>query len=192
MVNTELHTILTAGNKPIPKNMQVLLQAGFRPGTVRVQYKLPGQKNFSSLGELPIVDGVLILPVKLLFLSYAHEDQKAVEVVAEKLYQDGFMTWLDKKDIRPGDSWKSRIKQGMDSADYVLIFLSKTSSTKKGYVQAEMKYAFEQRDLRPDGQRYIIPVLLEDFVPPDRFADIQWVDLSEADGYERLKTAFED
>jgi len=191
---TDLHTITskTARGHEFPDKTLVVLRLGLFPDTVTVDIKLPGQQKTRTYLNLPIKEGSVTLPVKLVFLSYAREDQKAVEAIGKRLYQDGFLTWFDRKDIRPGDLWKDRIKRGMDSADYVLIFLSKASATKTGYVQAEMKYAFEQYKLRPDGQRYIIPILLEDFTPPDRFEDFDWLRWWEDDAYERLKTAFED
>ena len=194
MVTTELHTITTktARGHDIPDKTFVVARAGMFPGRVTVDVKLPGQQKTKTYLNLPIKDGSVFLPVKLLFLSYAREDQRTVTEISNRLYQDGFLTWLDRKDLRPGDLWKTRIKRGMDSADYVLLFLSKTSATKTGYVQAEMKYAFEQYKLRPDEQRYIIPILLEDFTPPDRFEDFTWLRWWEDDAYERLKSAFED
>jgi len=69
----------------------------------------------------------------------------------------------------------------------VLVFLSRASCSKTGYVQREIKYAFEQRDLRPDGERYIIPVLIDSCEPPRRFRDIQWLCLWEPGEYEKLK-----
>jgi hypothetical protein len=194
MTNTDLHTITTktARGHEIPDKTLIGLRLGMFPATVTVEVKLPGQQRPRTYLNLPIKDGVVTLPFKLLFLSYAREDQKAVTDIGNRLYQDGFLTWLDRKDLRPGDLWKTRIKRGMDSADYVLIFLSKASASKTGYVQAEMKYAFEQYKLRPDEQRYIIPILLEDFTPPDRFEDFTWLRWWEDDAYERLKSAFED
>jgi len=194
MTNTDLHTITTktARGHDLPDKFFLTLRLGMFPATVTVDIKLPGQQKAKTYLNLPIKEGVLNLPVKLLFLSYAREDRKTVEDIGNRLYQDGFLTWFDRKDLRPGDLWKTRIKRGMDSADYVLIFLSKASATKTGYVQAEMKYAFEQYKLRPDEQRYIIPILLEDFTPPDRFEDFDWLRWWEDDAYERLKSAFED
>jgi hypothetical protein len=188
----EIHTIRTAGNKEVPSGTCIELYLTTFPGTIGVRLGLPGQKKFSNLGAVSIVNGVVTLPVKLLFFSYAREDQRKVTRVANRLYQDGFLTWLDRKDIRPGDTWKTRIKRGMESADYILIFLSQASCKKTGYVQVEMKDAFEMSKRKPDGQRFIIPILLESCTPPDRFADTAWLHWWEDGAYERLKAAFAD
>jgi TIR domain len=73
----------------------------------------------------------------------------------------------------------------------VLVFLSRKSCSKIGYVQKEMKYALEQRDLRPKGYRYIIPILVEECEPPREFRRIQWSRMWEDSWYEKLKLALE-
>jgi hypothetical protein len=104
--------------------------------------------------------------LKLLFFSYAHEDQVEVEKIAESLQQDGFLIWLDKKYLLPGDDWRVAIETAMDKADFILVFLSKSSVLKVGYVQKELRYALERSQLSPSGKRYIIPILLEPCTPP--------------------------
>src|SRR5687767_4686867 len=98
--NTDLNTIRTAGKKEVPGGTMLELRVGSKKATVSVRIKLPGQKDFSNYTDLPIIDGVLELPVKLIFLSYAREDQRIVQEIADKLWQDGFLTWLDKKDLK--------------------------------------------------------------------------------------------
>lgn len=183
---TDLHSIRTANGHEVPNGTKVEVRLGKLPGHVHVLMQLPGQKRPIDLGDLPIVNGVVSLPLRLIFLCHATEDESIVESVADRLRQDGFLTWLAPKDLKGGDIWKNKIDDALDRADFVLVFLSKASSCKKGYFQHELRYAFEQRDLRPEGERYIIPVLLEAFDPPRRFGDIQWVRLWEPDGYERL------
>lgn len=125
----------------------------------------------------------------MLFVSCAHEDQLAVEGIADQLWQDGFLTWLDKKDLLPGDEWKTRIEDAIERADYVLVFLSKTSVKKVGYVQKELKFALKQREIRPSGHRYIVPILLEPCEPPRELRDIHWLNTWEEGWYEKLKAA---
>jgi hypothetical protein len=185
----EVHTIRAAGKKKVPNGTKLELRLGARPGTVHVSIQFPGQRRASDLGDVEIVDGVVELPVKLLFLSYAHEDQRTVEAIADQLWHDGFLTWLDKKDLLPGDDWKARIEDAIERADYVLVFLSKTSVKKVGYIQKELKYALEQQEIRPSGHRYIVPILLESCEPPRELRDIHWLNYWEEGSYEKLKAA---
>ncbi|MCD4751567.1 MAG: toll/interleukin-1 receptor domain-containing protein [Anaerolineaceae bacterium] len=191
-MNTELHSILTEGNKEIPKGTTIQLRVGRLPSTVRIEIQLPGQKTPTDLGDLPIADGIVRLPLKLLFFSYAREDRDKVQELADRLWQQGFLTWLDTKDLLPGDTWKSKIEDAIERADYVLVFLSKTSVNKVGYVQRELRYALERQQLRPAGTRYIIPIRLNSCELPRELHKIQWLDLWEESAYKKLKTALQD
>ena len=176
----------------MPGGTKIELRLGSLSGTVRISIQLPGQKRPSDLGDIRIVDGVGELPVKLLFLSYAREDQSDVEALADELWQDGFLTWLDKKDLLPGDDWKLRIENAIERADYVLVFLSKTSVNKVGFHQKELKYALDQQDLRPSGQPYIIPILLEECDAPRELRHINWLKSWEQGAYDKLRLALKD
>ena len=71
--------------------------------------------------------GIIEVNLKLLFFSYAHEDQVEVEKIAESLQQDGFLIWLDKKNLLPGDDWRVAIETAVDKADSWYFFLSQVS-----------------------------------------------------------------
>jgi hypothetical protein len=66
------------------------------------------------------------------------------------------------------------------------VCLSRTSAKKTGYVQKEIKFALDRADEKPEGTKYIIPVRLEDCEVPARLRPLQWVNMYEAEGYERL------
>lgn len=187
----ELHTILTAGNKKIPHGTSLQLRLGSLPGTVNAQIQLPGQKTSMNLGDLKIDNGVIRLPLKLVFFSYAREDQAAVQTLADRLWQDGFLCWLDTRNILPGDDWKARVEDAIERSDFVLIFLSDTSIKKVGYVQHELKFALEQQQLRPTGTRYIIPIRLAPCDTPRDLRHIQWLDYWEENAYTTLKNALQ-
>jgi hypothetical protein len=167
------------------------LKLGDFPGTVNVAVQFPGQNKRTRFHNLFIHDHVLELPIKLAFLCHAKEDRETVERLGDDLHQDGFLTWFDKKDLLPGDDWEEKIKDAIERSDYVLVFLSRISCSKVGYVQREMKYALKQRELRPRGQRFIIPFLIEKCEPPREFRRIQWLHAWEEGWYEKLKVALE-
>ena len=126
-----------------------------------------------------------------MFLCHANEDKPFVVETANRLLHDGVLTWLDKKDLLPGDNWKAAIEDALERADFVLIFLSNSSVVKRGFVQREMKYALEQMQERPFGARYIIPLLVEDCELPRELRGIQWARCSDAEWYEKLLRVFE-
>src|SRR5262245_11102520 len=105
-------------------------------------------------------------PIQI-FLCHASEDKAAVEAVYDRLKALGYKPWLDKKDLLPGQRWASEIPKAIKASDYILIFLSKTSVAKRGYVQNEFKVALNVLREVPDGTIYAIPVRLDDCPIPD-------------------------
>ena len=186
---TDLHTIRTAGRKEVPHGTHLEVCLGRLPSTVTVRIQLPGQRDCAEYPDLPIKDGVVELPVPLVYLCHAKEDRLVVRDLGERLYEDGVLTWLDDKDLLPGYDWKTEIDNAIDRSDFVLVFLSQASCQKTGYFQRELRYALEQQQMRPEGQRFIVPVLLESCQPPRSLQKIQWVKLGESGAYESLRRA---
>jgi hypothetical protein len=112
------------------------------------------------------------------FISYAHEDLDA----ARRLYDElravpGVVPWFDKEDLSPGLEWRPAIRKAIREADFFLALLSKMSTSKRGYVQKEMKEALEVRDEFPEGRAYLIPIRLDDCRPSyESLGDIQHED----------------
>ena len=190
-MNTELHSIYSMGGKEVkvPGGTKMALRKGNLPGTVTIRIQLPGQERAVQFANLAIRDGVLTIPVPLVFLCHAKEDFEEVSALSTRLWNDSVVTWLDKKDLLPGDDWRGEIEQAIERADRVIVFLSPSSVTKRGFVQREMKYALDQMQLRPVGERYIIPVLLENCEVPSEFRDIHWLKSWEEGWYETLLRA---
>ena len=154
--------------------------------------KLPGRKRWVNLGPLKIKNEVLDLPLPLAFLCHADEDRRLVQEIGDRLEEDGVVTWFAPDRLLPGDDWEATIESAIEASDFVVVFLSEKSVNKKGYFQREVKRAFELREELPDGERFIIPVLLDECAPPHRFESIQWLKLDEPESYARLKKALSD
>jgi len=191
-LTTELHTILLSGGHEIPNGTLLEVSRGSESAAINLKVKFPGQKDYRTIENVAIKDGVALIAVKLLFFSYAKENRAEVREIADRLFQDGFLTWLDYKDLKPGDNWKTRIDDVIQRADYVLLFLSSTSVSKVGYVQRELKYALEQMQLRPTGRRYIIPIRLDNCDVPRELGEIQWLNLWQEGAYQKLIDAIEE
>lgn len=124
-----------------------------------------------------------------LFLCYAREDTLAVKAIYQKLLEAGFNPWMDKKDLLPGQNWQIETPKVLKSARFVIIFFSKNSVSKLGYVQREFKLALDTLEEMPEGRLYIIPVRLDDCQVPASFEHIHYCDLFEKGGFELvLKT----
>ncbi|MHC9063535.1 toll/interleukin-1 receptor domain-containing protein [Nitrospira sp. CMX1] len=184
--------IITSNDKEIPQDTLIKVGLGSVPGTVSIHVQLPGQNDWRVYTDLPIVGGKVVLPVKLVFLCHAKEDVSFVRNLAAKLLQDGFLCWFDEKALLPGDHWKSKIDRAIDQSDFVIVFLSSNSVNKIGYVQREIKYALEKQKLRPEGARYIIPLIINDCKIPMSFEDIHWLRVEpNEEWYLTLKTSLD-
>lgn len=125
-----------------------------------------------------------------IFLSYAYEDRKRVIGISDRLSKAGYQTWMDVQNLQPGQDWDVEIKKALRKSDFILIFLSKNSIRKSGYLQKEIKSALRLREQKPTDAIYIIPIMLEPVKKaPDYLQDIQWLDLSKTNAWEKLLQA---
>ena len=189
MAENEIHTIATQSGREPPGGTGVKVANAGIPGFVRLSLLLPGQSAWVDLGLLPIKDGTIRFPLPLAFLCHASQDEEKVREIGNRLQQDGILVWFAPNALKGGSEWAAEIEKAMRECDFVIIFLSVAAINKTGFVQREVKYAFEQLQLRPDNARYVIPVLLEPCQPPARFEHFHWIKLFENDGYTRLKAS---
>ncbi len=132
-----------------------------------------------------------------IFLAHASEDKQAVLKLYDRLKQAGYKPWLDKKDLIPGQNWRSIIPKAIAQSQLFIACLSSRSITKQGFVQREFKMALNQAADRPPNSIYIIPIRLDDCEIPNlrqeeyglNLRDIHWLDYWEADGFDNLERA---
>lgn len=121
-----------------------------------------------------------------IFLSYASEDRDKVIPFFERLKSEGFLPWMDKL-ILPGQNWEFEITRNFKAANVVIIFLSRNSVTKRGYVRREAHDAVEQLKYKLEDDIYIIPVLLEPCDVPDKFKErMQHIEIDEQDAWNKI------
>jgi hypothetical protein len=128
-----------------------------------------------------------------IFLSYAREDLPAATALYRALIDEGFSVWFDRESLQPGDRWKQVISTAIRNSRYFLALLSTHSSSKRGFVQAEVKQALAVFDEFPETESYVIPVRLDDSTPSHpRLSELQWVDLHPhwQDGIDKLLRFF--
>jgi len=122
------------------------------------------------------------------FISYAHEDETVVSRVYDELRNQGLSPWIDKHDIPIGKEWEREIKRAMRTADFVVIFMSKRSVDKRGYVQREIRQALDLYQEIPAGQSFLMAVRLDDCEVPEDLTQYQWLDFTDKDAVKRLVT----
>jgi len=92
-----------------------------------------------------------------IFLSYASEDMKNVELLYNKLVKEGYRPWMDKEDIHPGEKWERKIKKAISDSDFFMVCLTKNSYEKRGHLQREIKQALGDWQERLEDDIYLFP-----------------------------------
>ena len=124
-----------------------------------------------------------------IFLSYSREDKEQVESLYRRLIKAGYRPWMDSKDLLPGQIWARTIEEAIRGADFFLTCLSSNSVNKRGFLQREIRIALDMLNELLEEDIYLIPVRLDDCIPPKHLRELQWVDLFEDDGWNRLNEA---
>jgi hypothetical protein len=109
--------------------------------------------------------------MKSVFISYAEPDRKVAEAVKQSLLSAGVEVWFAPHDIAPGDRFRARIVDAIESAQIVVLVLSVASNASR-YVSAEIGVAFEKR-------KAIIALRIENVEPSKSL-------MLELDGSQRL------
>ena len=115
-------------------------------------------------------------PLKV-FLSYASQDKPAVRELSGRLAGEGWIDpWLDEKKLLPGQDWRTKIEEAVETSDIVIICLSSNSVSQEGFVQKELRYAREIAFEKPDETIFLIPLRLDDCTVPRGLRFYQWGD----------------
>jgi hypothetical protein len=120
-----------------------------------------------------------------IFISYANEDRPVAENLADKLHEDGWEVFWDRK-IEAGTEWNEEIQRQLRSARCVLVLWSATSR-KSFWVRGEAADAFERDSY--------LPVRIDETEPPRLFRHLQvqsiakWIEQKDAEELNRLKSA---
>lgn len=128
-------------------------------------------------------------PLKV-FLCHSSADKPAVRELYQKLRAEPWIQpWLDEEELYPGMDWNMEIEKAIEATDVILVCLSNNSITKEGYVQREIRIALDYADYKPEGTLFIVPVRMEECIPPKRLARWQYADYFEGQrerGLQRL------
>lgn len=120
------------------------------------------------------------------FLCHASQDKPVVRELYQRLLAEGWIDpWLDEEKLLPGQDWDFEIKQEVEITDVVIVFLSKNSVTKEGYIQKELRKVLDVADEKPEGANFVIPLKLDECIPPRRIQIWQYQDFSHKEDQER-------
>jgi len=101
----------------------------------------------------------------LVFISYSREDLEFVDRLAQQLLNSDVLVWLDRWEIRVGESFLDRLQEGIEDSSNLIIVLS-PNSVSSHWVREELNMGlmrqFEEQNV------YVLPVLISD-------CDIPWI-----------------
>ncbi len=122
------------------------------------------------------------------FLCHASQDKPAVRELYKRLAEENWIDpWLDEENLFPGQDFDFEIIKATRDADAIIICLSKTSVTKEGYVNKEIRRALDIADEKPEGAIYIIPLRLDECEPSfERLKKLHWADYFIPNAHEKL------
>ena len=124
-----------------------------------------------------------------IFLCHSSADKAAVRRLSRLLAKGGAAPWLDEEQLIPGQDWRRAIPSVVESSDVALVCLSRDAVSREGYLRDEIAFALTVAERRPEGEIFLVPLLLEPCDVPARLARWHWVSLSEPQGVGRLLRA---
>lgn len=111
------------------------------------------------------------------FLCHASQDKPIVRQLHQRLNAEGWIdSWLDEKKLLPGQNWRLKIEEAVETSDIVIIFLSNNSVNKEGFIQKEMGYAREIALEKLDQSIFLIPARISECDVPRGLRLYQWAD----------------
>lgn len=118
-----------------------------------------------------------------IFISYSRRDTETVDRIAEQMKDAGLDVWLDREDIKAGNTWRVQIVQAIDTCLAFVLMLSPNSAASDN-VRREI-------DLAQDANGPLLPLMLEPVkLPPEiryqlagqQFIDVQMLGFEKAVG----------
>lgn len=108
-----------------------------------------------------------------IFISYSRHDSEMVDQFIEQLTKAGIKSWVDREDIKAGNSWRVQIVEAIDTCDAFVLMLSPNSAASKN--------VHKEVILAQDSARSTYVVMLEVVrLPPEiryQLAGLQFINL---------------
>lgn len=109
------------------------------------------------------------------FISYSSQDGEVAERLADELDQEGFIVWLDKREVLVGHNIVEKVDLGISESRFMILLLSRLS-TESEWVKREWTAAYvteiESKDV------VILPVLVEPCSIPASLKSKRYADLT--------------
>ncbi len=116
-----------------------------------------------------------------IFLSHTSADKPFVRKLAADLRNNGHTVWIDEAEINIGDSLIGKIREGLDSVDYVAVVLSK-ASIQSEWVKKELEIA-SNKEIK-EKRVIVLPLIIENVEMPGFLEGKLYGDFSDEKNYD--------
>lgn len=137
----------------------------------------------TELDRPPKTDDTVSAAEGAVFLSYASEDQDAVEQIRTGLAAIGVDVFFDKSDLEAGDDFELRLSRTIGECSLFLPVISRHTLTgQRRFFRVEWDQAIEESRKVAPSERFIMPIVIDDTSPeesrlPERFCKLHWQSL---------------
>ena len=108
------------------------------------------------------------------FLAHSKEDKPLAWEIFHLLQLDGFIPWIDKGNLVPGQDWELEIEKTVQASQALIVFISSSAMNRSGYLHKEIRLAIEVANQQPQGAIYIIPICLDNCEPPKQLSHLHY------------------
>lgn len=124
------------------------------------------------------------------FISHNSMDKPLARRLSSELERFGIITWLDEKDILPGQSIPDKITTALENCTHFILIYSEHSKDKT-WVKTELNNILMRRNSSAERQPIIIPLLLNELLPPRLISEVKGINFSNYnEGMRQLYNAF--
>ena len=123
------------------------------------------------------------------FISYSRKDSQFVNQLDAALVAAGVKTFLDRREIKVGESIPNRVYKGIETASHIACVISE-ASMKSRWVQEELSAA-KMRENNSAGIR-VLPVLLDDVPMPSELKHVRYADFRQWQDPREFHKSFQD
>jgi hypothetical protein len=124
-----------------------------------------------------------------IFISHSSVDKPFVRKLRKKLEADGYIVWLDEKELIVGDPLSSSILKAVDDANVFLVIIS-SAAIKSKWLKYELNSA---TDKMVQGKCRVIPIIIENVSLPSEVKGLLYSDFTSSFkyGYKQIANALE-
>lgn len=107
----------------------------------------------------------------------ASQDRPAATQISDFLLcEEWIFAWLIDEDSYQVKAYQKKVEFAIWETDVIVVLLSKDSVSKEGYKEKGFYSPIANAQRKDDGSILLIPVRLDDFMPPPRFQSWHWLD----------------